>query len=173
MYCPNCGIETSAERKYCRSCGMDLQVIALTISGEIQPDQLIDGGAEPARSARSKTVRAGFATLWGGLILAILLAIISEAVEGLNHTLGVLFGNLAPLGALVMLIGVGIMIYSRFLPKESTAQQSRDRGLLAKPQQMTLPPESFRQPVSSVTESTTRLFEEEPPASPKDGRLSE
>lgn len=172
MYCPSCGIETAAaERKFCRSCGMDLQLAARTITGEIQPNDVSD---QLARGPRRTTMRIGFATLWGGLMLAILLAIAGEAIEGLNPTLGTLINNLAPLGALVMLIGVGVMIYSRFLPKTpSPARPSHDRALLQNSQQMTLPPERLRQPVSSVTESTTKLFEEKPSVIPRDIPRSE
>ncbi|MFY9611814.1 MAG: hypothetical protein WAU45_24775 [Blastocatellia bacterium] len=172
MYCPNCGIQTAAaERKFCRSCGMDLQLVAKTITGDIQPDDVTD---QLARSPRRKMMRIGFATLWGGLMLAILLVIAGGAVEGLNQTLGILINNLAPLGALVMMIGVGVMIYSRFLPKApSLALPSHDRAVLPNPQQMTLPPERPRQPVSSVTEGTTKLFEEEPSVIPRDIPRSE
>lgn len=171
MYCPNCGIETAAERKYCRSCGMDLQLIARAMTADIQPD---DVGGELAKSPRRKVMRVGFATLWGGLMLALLLVISGEAVWGLNRTLGTLLSDLSPLGALVMMLGVGVMIYSRFLPRTPVpSQASRDRGLLPNPPQVMLPPESIRQPVSSVTESTTKLFEEKPPAIPRDAPRSE
>jgi hypothetical protein len=136
------------------------------MTGDIQPD---DVGAQLAQSPRRKTMRVGFATLWGGLMLAILLAIVGEAVWGLNQVLGSLIGNLAPLGALVMMLGVGVMIYSRFLPKTPALSRPQpDRGVLPNPQQVILLPDSPRQPVSSVTESTTKLFEEKPSAVPGD-----
>lgn len=171
MYCPNCGIETAAERKYCRSCGMDLQLIARAMTGDIQPD---DVGGELAKSPRRKVMRVGFATLWGGLMLAILLAIAGEALGGLNQLLGNLFFDLVPLGALVMMLGVGVMIYSRFLPKTpALSRPQHDRGVLPNPQQVILLPDSPRQPVSSVTESTTKLFEEKPSAVPREVPRSE
>lgn len=168
MYCPNCGIEMAAERKFCRSCGMDLQLIARAMTGDIQPE---DVGAQLANSPRRKTMRVGFATLWGGLMLAILLAIAGEAVWDLNRILGNVLIDMAPLGALVMMLGVGVMIYSRFLPKTpALARPAHDPGVLPNPQQVTLPPDGFRQPVSSVTDSTTKLFEEKPSAIPRDVR---
>ncbi|HSF24661.1 MAG TPA: hypothetical protein VLE20_10565 [Blastocatellia bacterium] len=172
MFCPSCGVETAAaERKFCRSCGMDLRMVVRTLTGDIQPD---DVSAQLEKNPRRKMMRIGFATLWGGLMLAILLAITSEAVHDLNATLGNLISNLAPLGALVMMIGVGVMIYSRFLPKTaSLALPSQDRAVLPNPQQMALPPERSRQPVSSVTEGTTKLFEEEPSVLPREIPRSE
>lgn len=171
MYCPNCGIETAGERKFCRSCGMDLQLIVRAMTGDIKPD---DVGAQLANTPRRKTMRVGFATLWGGLMLAILLAIAGEAVWDLNRILGTVLTDLAPLGVLVMMLGVGVVIYSRFLPKTpAVARATDDRGVLPNPQLVTLPPDSFRQPVSSVTESTTKLFEEKPSAIPRDVSRSE
>jgi hypothetical protein len=145
---------------------MDLQLIARAMTGDIQPD---DVGGELAKSPRRKAMRVGFATLWGGLMLALLLVISGEAVWNLNRTLGTLLNELSPLGALVMMLGVGVMIYSRFLPgTPGLSHPSRDRGRLPNPPQVMLPPDSIRQPVSSVTESTTKLFEEKPSAPPTD-----
>lgn len=36
MYCPTCGIDNSLERKYCSSCGTNLEVIAQALSGSTE-----------------------------------------------------------------------------------------------------------------------------------------
>src|ERR1700737_4624757 len=33
MYCPTCGIDNSLERKYCASCGTNLEVVSQALSG--------------------------------------------------------------------------------------------------------------------------------------------
>ena len=34
MYCPNCGKENAEGRRFCRSCGLSLQVIVPALAGE-------------------------------------------------------------------------------------------------------------------------------------------
>ncbi|MGH9901852.1 MAG: zinc-ribbon domain-containing protein, partial [Pyrinomonadaceae bacterium] len=32
MHCPNCGKRTSAEQKFCRSCGMSLEAVSVSVA---------------------------------------------------------------------------------------------------------------------------------------------
>jgi hypothetical protein len=143
---------------------MDLITISRVLTGELQvvePGSSTGETSLPWHSQRRGMVKAGFITFWGGIVLAALFGIIGGAVENVNNSLGLFLGNLAGLGGLVVLIGIGMMVYSLFLPKAPAyAKPPRQTRLPDSQPQAQLPPESYRQPVSSVTDSTTKLFED-------------
>jgi hypothetical protein len=162
MYCPNCGSETIADKKFCRSCGMDLQVILQAMNGELQPPSL---AAAPAKSQRRQMMKYGFIALWAGLLFGVLLTILSDALIPLGPGLSSFLSNLAPLGGLVFVFGIGMMIYSRFLPKTPAIQPPANTNPITSSPVAQLPAEPFRQPIGSVTETTTRFLDETNPAS--------
>ncbi|HKP85602.1 MAG TPA: hypothetical protein VJZ26_05880 [Blastocatellia bacterium] len=141
---------------------MDLKSISQVLTAQMPAD------GEPKtrkESQRRQAMKWGFITFWGGIMLAALFAIMGDAFIPLSHRLGIFIGNLAPLGGLVVTLGIGIMIYSLFLPKAQTGQAEPAKPKPAKSKLRTQPPaqissEPYRQPVVSVTESTTRLFEQ-------------
>jgi zinc ribbon protein len=162
MFCPNCGVETQRETKFCRSCGMDLKLVSQSFAGQTQ---IIGEQQAPKESQRRQAMKWGFVTFWGGILLAALLAIMGDAFIPISQRLGVFIGNLAPLGGLVTTVGIGIMLYSLFLPKAPSAKSPSAKSQKANPKLQSqtpaqLPPEPYRQPVGSVTESTTRLFDQ-------------
>lgn len=160
MYCPNCGVDAKTESKFCRSCGMDLNIISQAITGQLQ---LTGNQPKPQESQRRQTAKWGFITFWGGIMLAALLAIMGDALMPVSTRLGRFVENLTALGGLVVMFGIGMMLYSLFLPK---AQGKKSEQPIANPQAQPPQPraqisaEPYRQPVGSVTESTTRLFEQ-------------
>lgn len=158
MYCPNCGTETAPDRKFCRGCGMDLQPVAQLLTGQLP--------AQPLQNARGKAARYGFLTFLGGVLLAALLGTTGGAFMHLDPQLGLFISSLAGLGGLVVVVGLGLMVYSLFLPKAPAQTQPPQPQALPQAQPYAqLPPERFRQPVPSVIENTTELLdtpEEEP-----------
>lgn len=157
MYCPNCGIETLNNKRFCRGCGMDLQLIFQALSGQ-PPQTSTDTLTE---SPRKKTRRIGFITMLGGLVLAMLLSILGGAFSNLDDSLGSFFASLSGLGGLVFTIGIGIMIYSLFLSKTPAISHTSQYDAIPPTQpHMQMPPAEFGQRVS-VTENTTELLDQE------------
>jgi len=139
---------------------MDLKLVSQSFAGQTQ---IINEQQAPKESQRRQAMKLGFVTFWGGILLAALLAIMGDAFIPISQRLGVFIGNLAPLGGLVTTVGIGIMIYSLFLPKAPSTKSQKSQKANPKLQSQTpaqLPPEPYRQPVGSVTESTTRLFDQ-------------
>ncbi|HEX8090335.1 MAG TPA: hypothetical protein VF762_15860, partial [Blastocatellia bacterium] len=90
---------------------------------------------------------------------AALFGILGGAVENVDNSLGAFLASLAGLGGLVVLIGIGVMVYSLFLSKSPAYSRPPRQTRLPNPQPQ-IPQEGYRQPISSVTEPTTKLFDE-------------
>jgi len=167
MFCPNCGIKSEESRKFCRSCGLSLEVISQALTGQIETSR---SGVAPSESGqpekynRGKVFRYGLVTFFGGILLAALLGVTGGALSTLDSELGSFVAALAGLGGLVLLAGIFIMIYSLFLPKAPPRFQPQQQQVLPPPQHNVDMQSDFdRKPASSVTENTTELLD--PPAS--------
>lgn len=162
MFCPNCGTEATGSRKFCRACGMNLDLISQVMSGHIPVMPL----GEPAPKGslfdlndRSKTTRLGFLSLWGGIMLAALIGIIGGALSNLDNEVGGFVASLAGIGGLIFMIGMGLLIYSRFLPKPEKTFQPQQNWLPPQQQYIDMQQDYERRSARSVTENTTELFD--------------
>ncbi len=177
MYCPTCGTTASAEQKFCRACGTNLQIVSQALSGQLTtsvPNDLMSVVQE-LRSRRRKMFRWGFITFWGGIIVAALLGVIGGALESINPPVGEAIAALSGLGGIILLIGIGMMIYSAFLPKVSgptSSAQSPALSSSASPTGTPMPPSP--EPVPSVTEHTTvKLESPQPETAPRPSKAKE
>jgi RNA polymerase subunit RPABC4/transcription elongation factor Spt4 len=164
MYCPSCGTQTSNDTKYCRVCGTNLHAVTELLTGQgvtaNTEGSAVAGTVQP--DDRRKFMRLGFVVLFGGIIFATLLAAIGDSVRPMYRNLGNAIENFGSVGAIIMLLGIGLMIYSRFFPRVTTAIQQAKRELLPPPSLVhdtaAIPkPEAL----PSVTEHTT--FQLKPP----------
>ena len=163
MFCPNCGIESEPNRKFCRSCGLSLETISQVLAGQapvIQPAGEPLTPQQPVDGDRQKMKRWGFIIMMGGLLLAALLGILGGAFSNLDSDLGGFIASLAGLGGVVFLAGIGTMIYSLLLPKTAFRFQPRNQTALPPVQQpLNIQSDYGRMPASSVTENTTELLD--------------
>jgi hypothetical protein len=170
MYCPNCGTQTSQDQRYCRSCGLSLQLLSQFLTGRPPDAQREDAPVEVAgrfQSQRFKMKRWGFITLWSGMVVAAFLGIVGGAITGVAPILGAVVASLAGLGGLILIVGVGIMLYSLFLPKTQVDRQSsRSAALPHAVATVPLPPQRRPESAPSVTEHTTELLETSDPRTP-------
>lgn len=148
MSCPNCGLETLPEQKFCRSCGASLQVIT-------QP--LAEEGARPLIEKSSLIIpkevsRRNGLVLWGFIIMFLGTAL------GVIGKMLIHVDVVTVVGVLVALIGMFLTAYPYVSPsRPSTNDSSSKRELPTQPQPKSLH-ESTVDYVPSITERTTDLL---------------
>jgi len=168
MFCPRCGQQAAEEIRFCSRCGLPLGAVAEVVEtgGELSPPEA-GGGLTP----RQKGMRKGLMLLVGGLLslkAAVLLTLYKED----------LFVLLIPAGIFVI-VGVMRMLYGLLLEEHAPAKEPAKRsaelpGGQARaaelPPARAVPASAYARPSArtsdmaappTVTESTTRLFDEE------------
>jgi hypothetical protein len=169
MYCPNCGKENSRGQKFCRSCGMSLQLSSQAVTEFL--------GVEPQRSLQSKL--DGWAKLGGAIGIAMLLlvfvfmfvCILGKRIFGLD-----LFGVLnlvgpivAPIALMLLFVSAGILIGPRAAKEILSGFRATNRPGLPRDGAANGPATFPPAPRSSITEGTTRRLG----GSPESDRLGE
>lgn len=148
MYCQSCGMELSAELSYCNRCGANLKP-AVTQSG-VPPTKLVE-----ATWAISAAIIA--VTLGGfGMVFAVVMKLINMGINLSEGGMALIFCSLLIILAVVWLL---VRQLSRVL---SLPQLLVDATPAKKPSLPDQPVQQFieaREPVSSVTDHTTRTFE--------------
>lgn len=172
MYCPTCSLEHTEPRRFCNRCGTNLELVLRALSGS-RPEPMTNKTLEQQEQAmyfteRGRMRRWGFITFWGGIVLAALVAIIGEAIRNVNYPLGNFIQDIAGIGGLICVVGLGMMIYSLLLPKAPTSTQPPSVTVLPQANS-TMPVSLDRRPdaVSSITEYTTELLHNSEPSSPR------
>ncbi len=163
MYCPSCGKPASTEQKFCRACGFDLQAMSQMLAGQPSktlPDNTTEASAAPEQSPRRKHLRWGFLVFWLGIMVGVFFTIIGDALQNLDHQVGNMVEDLGALGGMICVGGIGLMIYSLFLPKTLPPVQSLQFPALPQADS-TAKMNAERRPeaVPSVTEHTTIKLE--------------
>jgi hypothetical protein len=154
MNCPNCGLQTLQDQKFCRSCGAGLQMTTRRLAAPAAVSELEVTPAIGLRGGRQQ--RGNAWTLW------------AFAVMFLGVALGVI-GKMAMHNDMVTVVGVLISLAGMFLTaypyvapssrrKHNSIQSSRPEVLRPSPPTSYLPPESSIEYVPSITERTTGLL---------------
>jgi hypothetical protein len=148
MYCPSCGTELNQELSYCNRCGANLKPISNQVG--LPPAKLV-GAAWAISIAVALITLGGF-----GMIFVLVMALIARGI------------NLSPSGmfwisfSLLVILAIDWLLVRQLSRVLGMPQLSADATQPKKPklseksmQQIEAPLE----PVSSVTDHTTRAFE--------------
>src|SRR2546423_1812276 len=157
MFCPTCGRDNSVERKYCASCGTNLEAVSQALSGsEDDFFTKIDAGLDhflakyaehvfknaPANAAEQRIAKS-----WQVLGQSVLTSIVDLLLFSLMW-------NIIPLRFLLLLISTPVrLVTQRGQPPKRTVPGGRRVSDLpeAAPQQW------LHGPIESVTEHTTAI----------------
>jgi zinc ribbon protein len=157
MYCPNCGNETSADHRFCRSCGLSLEKIVQSLVEQL-PAKL----DESLRERKNKLEQLGVVALsiFG---LGVLGFIIFRIGYKLMLTQGTIVAGLALLG-LIIILGCGVLSVVLFAKAKEVEEASTKRQIQQASESTKsettkgLVLEAGGDQVASVTERTTELF---------------
>src|ERR1044072_4730244 len=142
MYCPNCGNQNAEGQNFCRSCGLGLEKIALSLS-----EQLPTVAVQSLQQRKEKLERLGVASL-SVFGLGVFGFLLYNVFVKLMLTDGMYAAVVAVL-ATIILIGSGLTSVCLFA-KATELKEAAGRRQLG--------PESHQQPVFSITDRTTNLL---------------
>lgn len=129
MYCPKCARPLADDQKFCRSCGLDLQIVSQildTESDEGESGELESTGNSHSRSQKSRLRLLGTIILMLALIIGCLIPISIGLLSNWAY-LNQLILILAGLAGLPLFGGVILLIYADSLP-ETLATKSSPRA---------------------------------------------
>ncbi len=157
MYCPNCGKTNSTDQRFCRSCGLGLEKVVESLSEQLSTTDLDKGVLERQR-------RLGLAiNIIAGSIISIP---VGGVLWGIIYEVIIVKGEVVA-GSLFLAFIIGLIlftllvIYRESLMKPSNKRRTAQPSLSPEGTGEKLLPETYREPLSSVTERTTRFIKEE------------
>ena len=151
MYCPNCGKDNSNEQRFCRSCGLSLQVISQVLGNEPSASESDDISIEIIKREQKKWQNP---FMYGFLMLTLGIIIVIFGKTLLGEQL------VADIGTVMAFLGIGLLGFkgvSLMLSQSSSSPQSK--ALPEGEATTKLPPASQFGTLPSVTEHTTRHLE--------------
>jgi hypothetical protein len=150
MTCPNCGLQSLSEQKFCRSCGASLR---LTTQPLAEPSAISD--LQRTSTLTHGHQRANSFVLWGFIIMLVGAAI-GVIGKKLMHE-----DVVTVVGILISLAGMFLTVYPFLAPpraKRKVGQAPEPEVLTQAQPAKALPQESNAEYVPSITERTTDLL---------------
>ena len=154
MYCPKCAASVSDNQRYCRSCGLDLQIISQVF--EVKSEEVELSEDEPARGRKGRLRIRGTITLLSGLMIGCLIPICLGLLhdwEGVIPLILVLSG----LAGLALFAGTILLVYSESL--QLSKKSNRPTHIMRGATTNQLSPVDNSASVPTVTERTTDLLD--------------
>ena len=153
MYCPNCASQNSDDGKFCRTCGANLSLVPQALTGEL-PERRSRRHRRNRAATRTPDLSHGVQKTFVGfgfLFIALILCLL-----GHYWAVWMLFPGFGALGK-----GIAEIVAAR----EAQGVMNRSGSIAAAPVPNTGPlaadtSRELMTPPPSVTESTTKLFDE-------------
>jgi hypothetical protein len=164
MHCPGCGVKASVNQKFCRSCGFGLEKVSQLVAEQLTAEQR-QAAIESGESFNDRQhlmewlgIIGWYTFIGGGAIGVILLFynIISKLIIGNGQVLGGIALLLFLAGALLLL---SYIHYLESQKDSAKREAQRSKALAEGGTTGKLPPETYSEIQSSITDHTTDLLE--------------
>ena len=175
MFCPHCAAQNLDDAKFCRVCGVNLESVALAMSGLYPPggndddDETEETWLEKRRNGVNKLVRAG-GLLGSSLLIGAALGIFSNQADWIFVWM-VFCGWMATWGVFSLVAGVQELLESKYMRNDIADAVARTTQLRQGHEQERLtgaPVGSTLPTPRSITEHTTRSLSEQPASKQRD-----
>ncbi len=176
MFCPKCGIDNIENAKFCRACGIDVSILPLMLSGQLNtaleknPKDLAKALREQAKEDKKLNWEEAMSTLFVGIAF---LVIFFEGVFFLPKFFWVGIWFIIPaLGCIGSGLGTGLQIMrkDKLQLQNQTQTQNQLKSQMAFPQPRPIAAQfpgrdtnEFMPAPPSITENTTRHLATEIP----------
>jgi len=153
MHCPSCGTETSKNQKFCRSCGIGLQMISQAVAKHLST---ADSAESPVESEANKQRRMYTLARLGIVAFFVGMALMVMGKQFPDHDW------IGLIGVLVLLLGAFVATYGVLSPLRQITSPSRkppQPADLPQADPTALPSANPIELIPSVTEHTTRTLE--------------
>ena len=163
MFCPKCATQNLEGASFCRTCGANISLVPQAMTGQIAAtppeEEVMDESCGRGGRRRELTLDVAFKNMFIGIAFLLISIALSRTIGA-----GWWFWMLIPAFSLM---GKGVAQYIRLREKEKRMlmQPQRMQPMMQYQEPAALPrrTDELRQPVPSVTESTTRHLGVEAP----------
>ncbi|MBS1810804.1 MAG: zinc ribbon domain-containing protein [Acidobacteria bacterium] len=159
MFCPACGVAASEDQKFCRVCGMHLQVVYHLVAEYLREATSEDEPAEKKFSLQDFGLTLSFIGGGGLIMLAFTVLLILSTVPPQSREWSPLWSQLALISFGMIFVGLCLFrlpwLYTRIF-----GQTNRDETSKLVPQENTQVPSSLiTEGKNSITEHPTRSLD--------------
>jgi zinc-ribbon domain len=141
MFCPNCGKDNTATKKFCTSCGLKLQTIAQFLTIEQSENREAD------KQVKSRRMQNAVMTSFSFIFLGIIISLIGR--DAFENQL------ITDLGAIVAILGMGLVVYRGIQNSNRSKPVQNSQANRPTVETVELLPLPIAEPIS-ITENTTR-----------------
>ena len=157
MFCPKCAAPQTANQKFCRSCGLNLEVVSGIVADEskIEKLKLDSASIELDKNRRNRRQSFGVIVIITSLLVGCVIPIVIGL--GLSDSNSIIM-ILAGIAGFLLFSGVIMTIYSEMPPKVSESEKTPPDLPSGRALKELFSADDFI-PARSVAENTTRELE--------------
>ena len=151
MYCPKCTAPQSEGSKFCRDCGLDLEIISQALE---MPN--LKGILDNSKKRKKRLQTIGSLVI----LLSFVVGAVIPIVMGLGYAnLDSLIMILAGIAGIMLFGGISLTVFAEMEPKDVVLSQKASSNVLREAHKASLGSAEFFEPVPSIIEGETRGLE--------------